>query len=182
MPAEPARSPKPPQEQSNPLDREALVNELKRCLDTIVRAGGFDLRYQIRLPQPAAADAEQDRDEIVAELDGPDSDLLLERGAELLHALEHVAVRWLRLDRELHERIRLDCGNYHADRVAELKLSAQVAADRVRQSGTPFRFNPMTAADRRIIHLAMQGQAGVRTASEGFGPQRRVVVFPAVAR
>ena len=178
MAPEPARSPKPAQDSAAPLDREALVAELKRCLDTILRAGHFNLRYQIQLPS-AAAGPRQDRAEIVAELEGPDSDLVLERGAELLHALEHVAVRWLRLDRELHERIRLDCGHYHADRLAELKLSAQVAAERVRESRTPFRFNPMTAADRRIIHLALQDEPGVRTASEGVGMQRRVVVLPA---
>jgi spoIIIJ-associated protein len=182
MSPEPAPGPKPLQDRTASLDRETLVAGLKRCLDTILRAGRFNLRYHIQLPQSPAARPEQDRAEIVAEFEGPDSDLLLERGAELLHALEHVAVRWLRLDRELHERIRLDCGHYHADRLAELKLSAQVAAERVRESRTPFRFNPMTAADRRIIHLALQGEAGVRTASEGVGMQRRVVVLPADTR
>jgi spoIIIJ-associated protein len=182
MSTEPTRDLRPSQDGPGRLDRQALVAELKRCLDTILRAGRFDLRYQIQLPEPGAAGPEHERAEIVAQLDGPDRDLLLERGAELLQALEHVAVRWLRLDRELHDRVRLDCGHYHADRLAELKLSAQVAAERVRESRAPFRFNPMAARDRRIIHLALQGQAGVRTASEGVGEQRRVVVFPAAAR
>jgi spoIIIJ-associated protein len=177
MSVEPAPSAKPSQSGAAPLDREALATELKRCLDIILRAGHFNLRYQIHL-QPSATGPGQDRAEIVAELDGPDSDLVLERGAELLHALEHVAVRWLRLDRELHQRVRLDCGHYHADRLAELTLSAQVAAERVRETRAPFRFNPMTAADRRIIHLALQGAPGVRTASEGIGLDRRVVVLP----
>jgi spoIIIJ-associated protein len=157
------------------LDREAVIAGLKRYLDTIIRAGHFQLNYQIQAQDSDGA-------EIVAQLDGSDRDLLLERNGELLQALEHVAVRWLRLDRELHDRVRLDCGTYHADRLAELQLSAKVAAQRVRETRTPFRFNPMAAADRRIIHLALQGAAGVRTTSEGNGDRRHVVILPLPSR
>ena len=175
MSTEPTHDPQRSQDGPERLDREALVAGLKRYLDTILRAGHFNLSYQIQLP-------EGDQTEIVAQLDGPDRDLLLEHGGELLQALEHIAVRWLRLDRELHDRVRLDCGTYHADRLAELELSAKVAAQRVRETRSPFRFNPMAAADRRIIHLTLQGAAGVRTASEGVGDQRRVVILPVQAR
>jgi len=177
MSPEPARDAGTSPDGPGRLDQEAAVSELRRYLDTFLRAGRFDLRYQIQLQEPAAGGPE-----IVVQFDGPDRDLLLERGAELLQALEHIAVRWLRLEREWHDRVRFDCGTYHADRLAELKLSAQVAAERVRESRAPFRFNPMPARDRRIIHLALQGQAGVRTASEGVGEQRRVVVLPAESR
>jgi len=177
MSPEPARDARTSPDGPGRLDREAAVSDLRRYLDTVLRAGRFDLRYQIQLQEPAAGGPE-----IVVQFDGPDRDLLLERGAELLQALEHIAVRWLRLDRKMHDRVRFDCGTYHADRLAELQLSAQVAAERVRESRAPFRFNPMPARDRRIIHLALQGQAGVRTASEGVGEQRRVVVLPAESR
>jgi spoIIIJ-associated protein len=167
----PQRSAEPPRR----LDREAVVAGLKGYLDTIFRAGHFQLTYQIEV-------REGDEAEIVAQLDGPDRDLLLERNGELLQALEHLAVRWLRLDRELHDRVRLDCGNYHADRLAELQLSAKVAAQRVRETRQAFRFNPMPAADRRIIHLALQGAADVRTSSEGTGDRRHVVISPVSSR
>ncbi len=179
MSMEPERDLRQSQDAPSRLDRDALVAGLKSYLDTILRTGHFQLTYEIQ-DHPASsqgADAE-----IVVQLDGPDRDLLLERNAELLQALQHIAVRWLRLDRELHDRVRLDCGTYHADRLAELQLSAKVAAQRVRETRSPFRFNPMNAADRRIIHLALQGAAGVRTASEGVGDQRRVVVLPVSAR
>lgn len=175
MSTESAGAPQRSQDGPSRIDREAIVAGLKRYLDTILRAGRFNLSYEIQMPEGGNA-------EIVAQLDGPDRDLLLERGGELLQALEHIAVRWLRLDREVHDRVRLDCGTYHADRLAELQLSAKVAAQRVRETHSPFRFNPMGAADRRIIHLALQGAAGVRTASEGAGDQRRVVVLPVQAR
>ena len=165
------KPPREPRENAPRLDREAITAGLKRYLDTILRAGQFNFTYDIK-----AQDG--DGSEIVVNLDGPDRDLLLERGGELLQALEHVAVRWLRLDRELHDRVRLDCGTFHADRLAELQLSAKVAAQRVRETRSPFRFNPMSAADRRVIHVTLHGAAGVRTTSEGMGDRRHVVILP----
>jgi spoIIIJ-associated protein len=160
------------------LAREAAAEELRRCLGTLVRAARLDVSFRVELPEAAGAGAVE-APEVVVDFDGRDRDLLLERGAELLQALEYIAVRWIRLDPKFHDRVRFDCANYRADRLAELKLSAQVAADRVRETRMPFRFNPMGARERRIIHLALQDQRGIRTASEGTGDRRQVVVFPA---
>jgi spoIIIJ-associated protein len=160
------------------LDREAAAGEIRRCLDTILRAARFHLSYRVDIaPKSDAQDLETV--EIVIDFDGSDKALLLERNGDLLKALEHIAVRWLRLDPQFHNRVRFDCGNFRASRVAELKLSAEVAADRVRQTREPFRFQPMAARERRIIHLAVKDQRGVRTSSEGEGEMRQVVIFPA---
>jgi spoIIIJ-associated protein len=164
--------------QDGKLDREAAASELRRYLDTILRTARFHLSYRVDIaPQPEADDLESA--EIVVDFDGPDRPLLLERNGDLLKALEHIAVRWLRLEPQLHNRVRFDCGNFRASRISELKLSAEVAAERVRQTREPFRFQPMSARDRRIIHLALQDQPGVRTTSEGAGEMRQVVIFPA---
>jgi spoIIIJ-associated protein len=56
---------------------------------------------------------------------------------------------------------------------------AQKAADRVRISKVAFVFDPMNAQDRRIIHLALMEEGGVRTESEGDGQMRRVKILPA---
>jgi len=160
------------------LDREAAAAEIRRCLDTILRTARFHLSYRVDIaPQLGAEDLETA--EIVVNFDGPDKPLLLERNGELLKALEHIAIRWLRLEPQLYNRVRFDCGNFRASRIAELKLSAEVAAERVRQTREPFRFQPMPARERRIVHLALKDQAGVRTTSEGEGATRLVVIFPA---
>jgi len=163
------------------LDREAAAAEIRRYLDTILRTGRFHLSYRVDIaPQLGAEDLETA--EVVVNFDGPDKPLLLERNGELLKALEHIAVRWLRLEPQLHNRVRFDCGNFRASRIAELRLSAEVAAERVRQTREPFRFQPMVARDRRIIHVALQDQPGVRTSSEGQGDMRQVVIFPAESK
>lgn len=122
---------------------------------------------------------EFERPEIVVVFDGPDKDLLLERGAELLLALEYLAVRSLRLEPPFFDRIRFDSGDFRALRIAELMLSAKVAAQRVRETNQPFRLNPMAPRERRIVHLALKDLAGIRTSSEGVGEERQVVIMPA---
>jgi len=168
--------------QDGKLNRDAAAAELKRYLDEIIRAGKFNLRVRVEA-QDGAADADEfESAEIVAAFEGADSELLLAHSAELLKALEYVAIRSLHLEPQFYDRVRFDCGNYRDTRFAELKLSAQVAAQRVRETHTPFRFNPMTARERRVIHLVLKNQAGVRSASEGNGDARYVVIFPADSR
>ncbi len=78
--------------------------------------------------------------------------------------------------------MRFDCAGYRDARLEELKLSARVAAQRVRETGQPFRFNPMPPRERRIVHLELNGAPGVRTSSEGSGDRRLLVVYPAEKR
>jgi spoIIIJ-associated protein len=132
-----------------------------------------------RAASPSADKPDEfERPEIVVVFDGPDKELLLERGAELLLALEYLAVRSLRLEPPFFDRIRFDSGDFRALRIAELMLSAKVAAQRVRETKQPFRLNPMAPRERRIVHLALKDLAGIRTTSEGIGEERQVVILP----
>jgi spoIIIJ-associated protein len=155
-----------------PLDRERAVAELKRFLDLAVGEMGLGVEFDVSAPTG-------DEAEVLVTFSGADQELLLERDAELLLSFEHIAHRWLRLDPRLHDRVRFDCGEYRATRLAELKLSARVAAQRVRETGQPFQFNPMSSRERRIVHLELSGAAGVRTESEGSGDRRQLVIYPA---
>ena len=163
--------------QDGKLDREGIEEPLRSFLDRLLRACGFFLTYQIRPAAPQDL-TEMENPELIVEFSGEDSALLLERNAELLRAMEYVCIRAVRLDPHYHDRIRFDCEAYKATRIEELKLTAQVAAEKVRASGQPFRFNPMTARERRIIHLALKDTPGIRTASEGYGERRQLVIYP----
>ena len=159
------------------LDHAATVADLRRCLETILRKGRFQVSFEIREASPAAS-KELENPEIVVNFNGRDQDLLLERNAELLLAFEHIALRWLWLDPQFYGRIRFDAGGYRAMRIEELKLSARVAAGRVRETRAPFRFNAMSSRERRILHLVLKEEPGVRSESEGRGEDRQVVVYP----
>ena len=72
-----------------------------------------------------------------------------------------------------------DCGGYRALRFEELRMTAKVAAERVQTSKQPFRLNPMSSRERRIVHLALKDMPGIRTESVGAGDERQVVIHPA---
>jgi spoIIIJ-associated protein len=168
---------------SGQFDRDAAADALRKFLEETVRAGKFQLTVSVRvLGAPGVRDSGSAREEeVVADLDGRDKEFLLERGAEALKALEHLAYRALRLEPAFHEKIHLDCGGYRALRFEELRMTARVAAERVQSSKQPFRLNPMSSRERRIVHMALKEMLGVRTESVGMGEERQVVIHPAVA-
>jgi spoIIIJ-associated protein len=159
------------------LDRLAAADALRQFLEKTVRAAGFQLKVTVRAVEPNSTEGSDA--EVIAELDGRDKELLLERGAELLKALEHLAHRALRLEPAYHEKIHLDSGGYRALRFEELRMTARIAAERVQASKQPFRLNPMSSRERRIVHLALKQVPGVRTESVGAGEERQVVIYPA---
>lgn len=163
------------------FDRDAAADALRKFLEETVRAGKFQLTVSVRV-LGGAGDGETAREEeVVADLDGRDKEFLLERGAEVLKALEHLAYRALRLEPAFHEKIHLDCGGYRALRFEELRMTARVAAERVQASKQSFRLNPMSSRERRIVHMALKEMPGVRTESVGMGEERQVVIHPAAA-
>jgi spoIIIJ-associated protein len=116
---------------------------------------------------------------MVVKFSGADVDLLLSNRAELLLALEHVTMEMLRMPSEDHSRISFDANDYRLLRIEELRLSAMTAAEKVKRTGVPFRFNPMNSRERRVIHIALRHETAVRSESFGSGPTRQVVVYPA---
>src|SRR5260370_5484733 len=107
------------------LDREAAADELRSVLETTILAAGFHLKATVSVATPdAGGDAE-----VLADVDGRDKEILLERGAEVLKALEHLAFRALRLEPEHHEKIHIDCGGYRALPFLKLCMTATAGAE-----------------------------------------------------
>ena len=159
------------------LNRSAAAESLQKFLVEIARLAKLELKIAVAA-LPADSPADSGSAEVGADLSGRDKELLLERGAELLHAIEHLSLRVLRLEPPWQDKILLDCGGYRALRIEELRMTARVAAERVQSSRQPFKLNPMSARERRIVHLALQEYPGVRTESIGVGEQRQVVIHP----
>jgi spoIIIJ-associated protein len=146
-------------------------------LRTTLANGGFEVSYSIQDVDTTEDDFETP--DVVVKFSGPDVDLLLSNRAELLLALEHVTMEMLRMHSDDHSRVSFDANDYRLLRIEELRLSAETAAEKVKRTGVPFRFNPMNSRERRVIHLALRNEPEVRSESAGSGPGRQVVVYPA---
>ncbi|HWQ02993.1 MAG TPA: R3H domain-containing nucleic acid-binding protein [Candidatus Nitrosotenuis sp.] len=163
--------------QDGKLDRAGVIAELRNFLDVLIKNSRLELQFELR--ERELHEDELEHPEVRVLFRGRDHELLLERNAELLLAIEYIAHRWLRLDPRFYDHVQFDCNDYRALRLEELKLTARVAAERVVASRQPMRLNPMSARERRIIHLALKDFAGVRTESDGAGEHRVVVIHPA---
>jgi spoIIIJ-associated protein len=160
------------------MNKLESANQLNAFLAGVVKHAGLKVRYRITVDPPTAEDRDWERPEVLVEFAGPDAYLLLERGAELLRSLELLAMEMLRLAGNEHEKISFDCMGHRKARLEELRMSARVAADRVRQTGAPYHFAPMSSRERRILHLALRDEHDLRTESDGEGPSRSVVLYP----
>src|SRR5438093_13152280 len=158
-------------------DKIGAANKINELLSGIVKHGGLRLKYRITVDPPMAEERDWERPEILVEFSGPDSPLLLGRGAELLRAIELLAIEMLRLPGNEHEKVCFDCMNRRSMRLEELRMAASVAADKVRKTGAPYQFAPMSSRERRILHLALRDQTYLRLESAGERLPLWVVVY-----
>jgi spoIIIJ-associated protein len=159
-------------------DKIEAAKRIQAFLTNVIEKGGFRLKYRITVDPPAPANRDWEHPAILVELAGADSALVLERGGELLRSIEYLTLEMLGLGREEHDRVIFDCQNFRALRLNELREAAAVAAEKVRHTGTPYEFAPMTSRERRILHLALRDASDLRTESGGEGSHRHVVLYP----
>jgi len=158
-------------------DKLAAANKINEFLQTVVSHGGLRLKYRIVVDPPLPENRDWEKPEILVDFAGPDSALLLDRGGELLRALELLALEMLRLPSGEHEKVSFDCQNQRSMRIQELRAAADVAAEKVRRTGAPYHFGPMSSRERRIVHLALRNESDLHTESQGEGMRRHLVVY-----
>jgi spoIIIJ-associated protein len=134
-------------------------------LQLFIRSTKLELSFQIA--------EKEETDEVIFQ--GRDDSILLGRNAEVLHALEYLCNK---VFEKRGRKILLDCNGYRETRAEELRLMALTAAENVKRTGRLFKLSPMTPEERRIVHLAIADDTGIRTESEGFGENRKVVIYP----
>ena len=114
-------------------------------------------------------------------IDAETMGLLIGRRGETLDAMQYLVSLVANKNRkeEGYIRVTLDTEGYRSRREETLKRLARKNAQHVRQTGRPISMEPMNPYERRILHSALQGFAGVTTHSEGEEPNRHVVITPA---
>jgi len=123
--------------------------------------------------------ARDEPEAIVVTCSGPDVGLLIGRHGQTIDAIQYLLnVIAYRAYGEEKRDVVVDAAGYRARRQATLEALALRVAERVRESGEREELEPMTAVERKVVHLRLKEVAGVGTTSEGMEPNRYVVVVP----
>lgn len=151
--------------------------ELDKVADTAVAALKEALEL-LGIPEPVIEEYEGDEGEIILDVMGADLGLLIGRHGKTLDALQSLvaAISTRRLG--FRYPIVVDVEGYRHRRRQKIEDMARKSADRaVRQKGA-VRMRPMTAYERRVVHVALRNDKRVTTGSEGAEPFRQVVIKP----
>jgi spoIIIJ-associated protein len=118
------------------------------------------------------------RDDTTLDLavDTEDSGRLIGHRGETLEALQHVMNMIMK--RETTERIyvHIDVAGYKKARADRMVAKAKEIALQVKDSGREVVLPPMSAAERRLVHMELRDMDGIETESQGEGSQRRLIV------
>lgn len=109
-------------------------------------------------------------------LTGENLNDLIGHHGECLYALSSFISAVCKNDK--HKKVILDVENYRSKREETLKALAERIANKVAKSGRYYKFEPMDASERKVIHTALQNDDRVTTMSKGEEPRRYLIVFP----
>lgn len=129
--------------------------------------------------QRAATSLQVDGIELDVSIEGEELGLLIGPGGRTLTAIQDLArVASQRRLGDHETRLRIDVAGYRERRQVALTRFAREVAESVRSTGTARSLEPMTSADRKVIHDVLNEEDGVTSRSEGDDPDRRIVVEP----
>lgn len=131
----------------------------------------IDPAYAVEVTQ--AAD-----DEVSVDIYGGDAGRLIGKNGRTLQALEQIANAVINRRDDSNVRVNVDVGGYKRRRDDRLRTHAKKMAVQVARRGEPIELDPMSAAERRVVHMAVADDPEVTSESAGEGRDRRVVLKP----
>ncbi|HXG42719.1 MAG TPA: RNA-binding cell elongation regulator Jag/EloR [Dehalococcoidia bacterium] len=145
------------------------LRQMLRCL-------GLEAEVSVRPPETPGDGL--GRASAVLDIRGEDLGILIGRRGSTLAALQYILN--VMINRQFGSRVvvTVDVEGYKRRREEALKGLAQRLAQRVKQTGRPVTLEPMPAAERRIVHLALANDPDVVTSSIGNGEDRKVMISP----
>jgi len=147
------------------------VDRIELLLDEILDALDLDAEIVI----------DEDDAEIAARIEGEDLGLLIGRRGQTIDALQLLCYRVAFRGGGDRKRVSVDAAGYRERRRETLERQADRAAERALESGKEIELEPMSAAERKIVHDRLKDRSGLETFSEGEEPERCVIVAPLVS-
>jgi len=154
---------------AEPVDESELAAETRALVTRIVDGIGVSGRI----------DVDEDDEVITVSCAGSDLGMLIGRHGQTIDAVQYLAnaVMWRRHPQDRKEVV-VDAAGYRDRRRVALESLAVRSAERALSDHEPVELEPMTAVERKVVHLRLKEFDGVETTSEGTEPNRFVVVHP----
>jgi spoIIIJ-associated protein len=152
-----------------PVDESDLAAEARELVTRIV--DGIGVNAQIHV--------DEEEETITVSCTGPDLGMLIGRHGQTIDAIQYLAnAAMYRGHSDERKEVVVDAAGYRARRRASLEALALRSAERALAQREPVELEPMTAVERKVVHLRLKELDGVETTSEGTEPNRFVVVHP----
>ena len=148
-------------------DKAATKREL---LIEIADRMGFEVEVDQR--------EDEDEDHTLLNINGEDASQLIGKKGQTLDAIQYLLNKISSTDGDDHKPVVVDCNGYRQRRSEALQDMARQLGEKAAQSGRIVAVNPMSAHDRRIIHMTLKEAPGLTTRSEGDGLYRRLLIVP----
>jgi spoIIIJ-associated protein len=154
---------------AEPIDESEQAGEVREVVERILAAIGVQARIEI---------AETD-ETMTATIIGRELGLAIGKHGQTIDAIQYLANAAVWRGRgDARKAVVVDAAGYRARREATLDALAKRSAERAISSGRSVELDPMTAVERKVVHLALKETDGVVTRSEGTEPNRFVVIDP----
>ncbi len=150
------------------LDQEKLTQTVRETVTALVRPIVGEI---------TALEVNVEENRVLVKVESEDSGLLIGREGQHLAAVQYLAARIITTKMQVQVRIQLDTGDYHQRQDDRMQSLALMLADRLRKTGRSQSTRPMSAYQRRVIHLALQDEPDVQTRSVGDGVLKRVIIM-----
>jgi spoIIIJ-associated protein len=152
-----------------PTDESALAGEMRELVERIVDGIGVVGRLEV----------DEDDETLTISCVGADLGMLIGRHGQTIDAIQYLANAVMyRRHPEDRKEVVIDAAGYRARRRVSLEALAVRSAERALSDGEPVELEPMTAVERKVVHIRLKEFDGVETTSEGTEPNRFVVVRP----
>jgi spoIIIJ-associated protein len=157
--------------------RAALREE--GAADLLPQAKGILEQMLELMGKEATVEGNMDEDERVSlQIDAEDAGLLIGKQGQTLEALQYLLTKMVAKKTRRKVRVVIDIESYRARHQESLTQLALKSGEKAKRTGKPITLNPMNPHDRRIVHLALQGDKELKTMSRGEGLYKKVMVYP----
>ena len=153
------------------LDQEKLIESTRTVISRLV-APVLDME-----PEEVTLSVEVGEDRMQVSVKSEDTGLLIGRDGQNLAAVQYLATRMITRIIGSQVRVQVDAGDYHVRQDTRLQELALSLAEKVKATGKVQTTRPLSAYQRRVIHLALQDDPDVQTRSSGEGALKHVVIL-----